>query len=115
MTTDGGCQFPIGSYRLYVDDLENGTGWSLEMWKQPRALAYNPATGHLFAALVEGARRDVDFSRELRIWRASDLQEVASLPFPGAANALAVDPAANWVYLSDAASGQVFVAQDAAP
>jgi len=102
----------FGSYTLHANDLKGGAAQMLDLTKQPRALAYSPTTDHLFVALIEGARPDVDRSREIHYWRGKDLADLGSLPFTGSPNAMAVDRATGLIYLSDAASGQVVMLLD---
>ena len=83
----------------------------LELWKYPRSLAFNPATGHLFLGLTPGSRRDVDFAPEIAVLDG-DLRPLLSIPFPGSPAAMALDPSSGRLYVADAQRGRVFVVQD---
>jgi YVTN family beta-propeller protein len=102
----------FGRNSVIVEALPQGQDLAtLELWKYPRSVGYNPDTEHLFIGLNPGSRPDVDQRPEIRVLR-QDLTKVNALPFPGRPGAMAVDTKAGRVYVCDQAGGQVIVIQD---
>jgi hypothetical protein len=100
---------------LQVDQAEDGQPlYDLRLPEIPVLLGLNPATHHLWLALVErGAAPDEPTAR-LRAYDTRSMAVVAEIDLSAPADALAIDSRNGLVYVASNALGQVIVVADVA-
>jgi YVTN family beta-propeller protein len=104
----------MGTFGLQVAQAQdNQELLYLHLPQYPTNLALNPASGHLWLALLP-ADTSPEAQAQLLAYHTASMQRVASLGIPGVITALAVDPQRNRIYAASGDLGIVRVVQDVA-
>lgn len=105
----------MGTAGLQVDRAEDGQPlYDLRLSEAPSLLGLNPATGHLWLALVERGGTPEEPVAQLRAYDTHSMAVVAEIELPAPADAMAMDPRNGLVYVASNALSQLMVIADVA-